>query len=385
MRLFRGRTGFTLVELLVVIAIIGILIALLLPAVQAAREAARRSQCTNNLKQFALAFHNYESTAKKLPSGYYDISQPGNFAATCDSSGYTPATCACGSGGGACPRWGTPLFINMAPYYEQTAIYNQYKMSCPWRIGDNWKLLNLTQVASMKCPSDASNGGQWTQNSYAFSVGPNSGWDIPNDGGNRTNGMIEWKFEVAFADVLDGLSNTIMLAERGAESGNANFTPFQAPQDDWYLTGSATIQQNTSFPNNMPNGTVAGLLAAVNAWGAAVGNTPATGGNDSANSAGYHHFCGNTCWSAWATCHHVNELTPPNWQYPNVADSTCDFYSAANPNGNDVNLFGVRSKHPGGANVAMGDGSVHFVSSTIDYTTWLCMGCRNDGQPVNIP
>ena len=225
----------------------------------------------------------------------------------------------------------------MAPYYEQTAIYNQYKMSCTWRIGDNWLLLHAAQVASMKCPSDPSNGGQWTQNSYAFSLGPNAGWDWPNDGGQHTNGMFEWKFEVPFAAVTDGLSNTIMLAERGATSGNANFTPQQAPQDDWYLAGSGTINSNTAFPNNMPNGTVAGLLAAINAWGAAVGTTAATGGNDTANAAGYNHFAGNTCWSGWATCHQVTELAPPNWQYPNVSDASCDFYGLGGTTSSDSN------------------------------------------------
>jgi prepilin-type processing-associated H-X9-DG protein len=178
---------------------------------------------------------------------------------------------------------------------------------------------------------------------------------------------------------------------RGAESGNGAFTPQQAPQDDWFKTNSSTITTATSFPNNMPNGTVAGLLAAVNAWGASVGNTPASNGQcDGQNAAGYSHFCGNGCWSAWATGHQVNELTPPNWQYPDVADSNnssgnCDFYAAANPSGNDCELLGARSKHPGGVNVAYGDASVHFVSSTIDYTTWMCMGSRNDGQPVQAP
>ncbi len=362
MRLFRSKSGFTLVELLVVIAIIGILIALLLPAVQAAREAARRSQCTNQLKQLALAFHNYHDSAKTLSAGFYNgRTDSAAYGAQCGTSS------GCGSGGFDCPRWGTPLFIRMTPYFEQMALYSQYKMQCMWRNGVNWNLLSSAgaRVSTMHCPSDPV--PTWAPNSYAFSLGPNGGWDW----GKVNNGMFQWRYETSFADVTDGLSNTVMLAERGTPSADGSASPQAAPQDDWYRSGSAPFNWDVSFPNNMPSGSVAGLRAAVDGWG------------QQALAGGFNHYPGNGCWSGWATCHHITQLAPPNWQYPNVASSDCDFFAGSG--GNPVNVFAARSKHPGGVNVAMGDGSVRFVGQTVEYATWLAMGCRNDGIPFTMP
>ena len=150
MKLFRRKIGFTLVELLVVIAIIGILIALLLPAVQAAREAARRSQCTNNLKQFALAFHGYHDIVKTLPAGMYPQIGDQNYCnTTCgpNSCGYT----------NNCPRWSTQIYVQVLPYMEQMGIYSQWRFSCGWRSGWNWDHVvgnRATRISTWRCPSD---------------------------------------------------------------------------------------------------------------------------------------------------------------------------------------------------------------------------------------
>jgi prepilin-type N-terminal cleavage/methylation domain-containing protein len=177
MRLFRSRSGFTLVELLVVIAIIGILIALLLPAVQAAREAARRSQCTNQLKQLALAFHNYHDKAKTFPRTMYDFVGD---AVTCKGAD----TCGCRQGPAGC-IWGQAAYLQILPYIEQMSIYSQYKWSCSWKAeGTNWPLVNNAKLATFRCPSDRFNQ-DIAQSNYGVSAGASLGWTRPSE----DNGM----------------------------------------------------------------------------------------------------------------------------------------------------------------------------------------------------
>ena len=215
-----NRIGFTLVELLVVIAIIGILIALLLPAVQAAREAARRSQCSNNLKQLGLALHNYHDVHHKLPYNG-DITVPGWLGQPGDHGGY---------------------MVRLLPFIEQQPLYNQLN---PYNVE-----LSVTTagtpvyeviIPTIICPSDnhqgfytdsqnygtqkravsnysASMGSQnnspcGTHNNY-FGHGPdvrNDDWSLSL---NRLSGVIgHWQVSARFADITDGLSNTIALGE----------------------------------------------------------------------------------------------------------------------------------------------------------------------------
>jgi prepilin-type N-terminal cleavage/methylation domain-containing protein len=194
--------GFTLVELLVVIAIIGILIALLLPAVQAAREAARRSQCTNNLKQIGLALHNYHDTFKSLPSGC--VSKVVN--------GTTSNT-----------AWGWPALI--LPQLEQQPLYDAIKpghQSLWATVGDPaLKPLMQQPISALLCPSDTApklnddrkiNGVSVAVSNY---LGNNSSEALfltpaPAD----IAGLFVENRAVRFADILDGLSNTFAVGER---------------------------------------------------------------------------------------------------------------------------------------------------------------------------
>jgi len=189
------RRGFTLVELLVVIAIIGILIALLLPAVQAAREAARRSQCTNNLKQLGLALHNYHDANKCFP---YRM------------------------GGGSGSGWGTVTLPRLSGFVPLLGFIEQGAMAA--QVGNDptyvWNTAFqpwVTQIPALLCPSDPSTKeiSVIGQNNYAFSIGDqynNTDWaSYPTP--PPTRGLFGPNTSVTFADILDGTSNTAAMSE----------------------------------------------------------------------------------------------------------------------------------------------------------------------------
>lgn len=200
--------GFTLVELLVVIAIIGVLIALLLPAVQQAREAARRMQCTNQLKQSVLALHNYADTHRKLPSAAYS---------SADAKGIS-------------------LWVRLAPFMEQSAFYEQYRHNENWNSTSNLALLLTASMEGIRCPSgsvDTYSGSvasrqQYYTTHYYGILGPIG--DIPNTADEEYDFVDEIPGEVAtqgiftlaitgnnmpitFAGITDGTSNTLAFGE----------------------------------------------------------------------------------------------------------------------------------------------------------------------------
>ena len=193
-----GPRAFTLVELLVVIAIIGILIALLLPAVQAAREAARRSQCQNHLKQWGLALHSFHDTYKKLPAGGYPNVSGGYYRLM--------------SG-----------FVLLLPYVEQKTIYDQFNLKEPVDHSSNAEAVKQT-VPILFCPSRRSPTvtSNASRGDYAFSAGgEGSHINTPNlePSGTSTyfKGMFSQADKVNFALITDGLSNTIAMGEKRIE------------------------------------------------------------------------------------------------------------------------------------------------------------------------
>lgn len=325
MKMPRPSRGFTLIELLVVIAIIAVLIALLLPAVQQAREAARRSTCKNNLKQYGLAIHNYHETYGVFPPASNNTNQWNNYAV----------------------GWQ----VRILPFTDQAPLYNEMDFAAGGVVGAagvdkllaNGKYLRQMETPYSKCPSDSSSSpdGNWAQASYGGSLGsqrtdsangacnlfftPNVHYEDP--AGNAGHGNTGSKLnisgifgrvladKVSFADITDGTTNTIIVGEI-----------LPACNDHgggwWHYNGMANAHASTSVPIN-----------------------------------------------TMTTCNRpYTRQSPP---FP-----TCTAQ-------NNWNLsWGFRSAHTGGAHFLLGDGSVRFISENLDYNTYQRLGGRSDGKVV---
>ena len=344
--MLRKRKGFTLVELLVVIAIIGILIALLLPAVQAAREAARRSQCTNNLKQFALALHNYHDVYKTFPRQSYAQQM--------------------------CSMWeGYSVNTMILPFVEQGALYDLWKQRYATHNDPNngFRVAWMNPVSRVKingflCPSDVPYGNvTFPGNNYAVCMGSTVQWDSYQN----MNGMFRGRHprnnldgsapgpEVRMADVKDGLSNTIMASEM-LKGDNNNGT---------YIEGN-TVRSGPNMSNaerNRPQ-TPDELATFGLACEAAIGNQRGNNGRE---------------WIAGVPTQTMfNAAAPPNWRYPSCAVNGGGYGFSADRDG----VFPARSFHPGGVNTALGDASIRFISETIDVLTYQGLGSRQGGEAL---
>ncbi len=189
------RSGFTLIELLVVIAIIAVLIALLLPAVQAAREAARRIQCVNNLKQIGVALHNYQESRGVLPGAdmVFNVTE-------------------------------LSALTNILPYLEQTVIYNSVNFDFSYQDPTNTTAM-YTVVNGFICPSDLPDAvpALGAQTNYMANMGSGIVWQSaigPNVGMPQPNGVFYANSATSFAAITDGLSNTTFFSERVLADGN---------------------------------------------------------------------------------------------------------------------------------------------------------------------
>ena len=348
------RSGFTLVELLVVIAIIGVLVALLLPAVQSAREAARRMQCQNNLKQLGLGIHNFHDTNGAFPYNYQLI---GTNAWEAASAHY---------------------FI--LPFIEQGNLFNQFRIPATARAGQalgtapsgavgdaamwtaSWNGPMNSVVKTFLCPS-ALKAPTRAQVSWG-GPGSNYGWCTGSRVqvvwvGNAFNGMIAYQNERRMKDVTDGLSNTALASEflggSGTNTGTAKY-----PFDVFYAgDGPFNSVSNKDFPTQTELNNI-GTAARSLSGGGFRGNN---GGNWSWYAAGHSSF---------------STAAPPNWQYPTAGGACCP--GGAHDWGNGV--IPPRSMHPNGVGVLLGDGSVRFVTNTVNLATWQRLGARDDGQTL---
>jgi prepilin-type N-terminal cleavage/methylation domain-containing protein/prepilin-type processing-associated H-X9-DG protein len=356
------RRGFTLIELLVVIAIIGVLVALLLPAVQAAREAARRSQCTNNLKQIGLALHNYHSVHDIFPQGgSVNMSdQPGGFQYY------------------SWNNWSVQSML--LPFMEQQPLYNRANFNwAVWHDGRagtgyfvNTTVYNM-RVAVLLCPSDP-RSGRSSINSYMASVGPctqsASMASINATTGQRTGGagspgLFAYVDAYGIRDCIDGTSNTIAFSE--VVVGNVSNNLRQPGNGMVGITnpGGAVQTDLSAFPAYAQ-----AFIAACDAkWQSA---TPLT---DFKNSLGTRWAMGSMGWSLFSTIMPPNARSPKTW-------GSCRL-DCANCGVDGSQMVNASSYHSGGANCVMGDGSVRFVKDSTRMPIWWALGTKGNGETVS--
>ncbi|WZO99279.1 DUF1559 domain-containing protein [Isosphaeraceae bacterium EP7] len=308
------RHAFTLIELLVVISIIAVLIALLLPAVQSAREAARRAQCVNNLKQLGIAAHSYHDQVGALPGSYlvYNVT---SFSA----------------------------LSMMLPQLEQTPMYNALNFTLNFADAANSTVL-MSDVSAFICPSDLPNPirARGSQTNYMADMGSWIVWQMasgPNAGMRGPDGTFFGNSSTRFSAIIDGLSNTAMFSERVMADGS---NAIISPRSDVFFSPAAPTTLDEAVQ----------ICQAVNIADL---------------SSQFPLFMG----SPWLNGQHV-------FQHVNVPNSrSCGFFTILRAS------MPPSSRHPGGVNTLMGDGSVRFVKDTVNLAAWRALGTIAGGEVIS--
>jgi prepilin-type N-terminal cleavage/methylation domain-containing protein/prepilin-type processing-associated H-X9-DG protein len=374
---FRKHRGFTLIELLVVIAIIAVLIALLLPAVQSAREAARRAQCSNNLKQIGLAMANYVSTYTNVPPNSVDAF-------------WVPPT----TNSQVMPHQNWSQHARLLPYLEQSTLYNaiNWSFGARWTDGDNvykdpstdinaatggdavpqYTVL-VTQISTFLCPSDTMNPGASGLVNFAGSAKLIGSFNYPSNVGlNRYINQPTWQAngpgyvitnwdtiliqrQVSINTFTDGTSNTAIFSEW--VKGPAAF-----PQTNFGL-GMVFY----SGVNSGPNGTNLQFAQAC----AAISPNARTDGSPGSQSWGWK----GEWWAFGGTSIYSHTAMPNRY--------ACDYQDQREDGRGTITLVNASSNHPGGINVLFMDGTVRFIKSSVNIAAWQAIGTTNNGEVVS--
>jgi prepilin-type N-terminal cleavage/methylation domain-containing protein len=333
----RSEKGFTLVELLVVIAIIAVLIGLLLPAVQSAREAARRVACQNNLRQLGLAVHNYESVRQHYPPAS-------------DLKGSRAA------GGSTAQPWSGQSLI--LPYLEGDSLYRRIDFQNGYHSDANRALLPPWGVAASRvdvlmCPSEPRDHARLapdgTPQHYPLNYAVSVGHYLIHDPASKTDGGAAFAPDgrLRHGSFTDGLSNTLAMSEVKA------FTP---------------RYHDCSTPSSSPPATPADVFTSGGAWSTSNGHT--------------EWVCGRSIHNGFTT------TFPPNTVIPHTRDgqsfdiSVSSRREGLSPTEPTYGVIPSRSYHPGGVNTLSMDGSVRTVASSIDGQAWRSLGSRAGGEIV---
>jgi prepilin-type N-terminal cleavage/methylation domain-containing protein/prepilin-type processing-associated H-X9-DG protein len=356
-----GRRGFTLVELLVVIAIIGVLVALLLPAVQQAREAARRMQCANNLKQYGLAIHTYHDTWNKLPGAPNIYAQNGN--------------------------WGLPspgFQAVILPQMEQQPLYDKIL----W----NWTSPSVTsQVrgyaqspgAGTWSPVSGTNGVQFAEEiqvPYAMcpsdstpSLGPDSNWYAAQSSytgslGSQATASASGSCNRFYTNTQTVIYQEVLPAGNPDHGNTTRADQLSGIFNRWGIKGNmnfGAVRDGTS--NTIFVGETIGECH--DHWDGGWWRTNAIGDGEASTSVPINIMT--TCAGS--------QQEAANKGYPfNGITSMPDCVAKSNWNLS----WGFRSRHPQGCQFVFGDGSVHFISQTVNYATYQRLGGRRDGMPI---
>ncbi len=376
--------GFTLVELLVVIAIIGVMVGLLLPAVQAAREAARRMSCGNNVKQLGLGLHNYHAAYNQLPRQGGGTNQPSlvniqKYDNDLNTNSFRLS-----------------ILVGLTPFVEQQALWEQIsnRLGGFQPMGNNpahggayapWD----TEVSTFRCPSDPGRGGFGNQpnrgrGNYAACVGDHplsleagplnvyNGADVnaASDARQRCRGIFAQHITYSFRDALDGTANTIAMAEMNSHLGDRDITTLPGNNE---TASNATALNPKACPNSnttTPRFWAAGLTS------------PYFGAETSLNRG--------LIWASGTPIHSmVTTILPPNAEL-------CVYQ-----HGDQDGIYSASSRHQGGAHVLMLDGAVRFITDSISaasanvaavnigtpspYGVFGAMGTRGQKETVTIP